>query len=113
MGLDMWFEEIKRTEIHYWRKHNALHNWFAKKAIAMGLVETEADFNVVPVPLTLELLAELEADIRNGNLEPTEGFFFGGTDYDPKEDMEDDLKAIRIAREIVESGGSVQYNSWW
>ena len=86
MGLDMWFmarpKEPKAEEVSYWRKHNALHHWFEEYAIRHGIVENAGDFNCVEVPLTPELLDDLERDIREGNLEPTEGLFFGGTDYE-------------------------------
>lgn len=117
MGLDMWFmarpKEPKAEEVSYWRKHNALHHWFEEYAIRHGIVENAGDFNCVEVPLTLDLLYELEYDIREGNLEPTEGFFFGGTDYDPKEEMERDLAEIAKARKRIEEGDEVFYTSWW
>lgn len=113
MGLDMYFMAVQPKEIAYWRKHNALHHWFEEEAKRLGLIEDAADFNLVHVPLTTELLDRLETDIRNGALVPTEGFFFGGTNYDPKEDMEEDLKAIATAREHLAKNQEVYYTSWW
>lgn len=116
MGLDMYFNARPKApteEIAYWRKHNALHHWFEQYAIARKLVKSPNDFNCVDVPLTLELLDRLEADVREGKLEPVEGFCFGFTGYDPKEYMEDDLAAIAKARERLEAGDDVVYTSWW
>lgn len=117
MGLDMWFltrpKEPKTEEVFYWRKHNALHNWFTEYAIRHGIVDNAGNFNCVEVPLTPELLDDLEHDIREGNLKPTGGFFFGDTDYDPKEEMEHDLEAIEKARKRIENGDEVFYTSWW
>lgn len=117
MGLDMWFmsrpKQPKAEEVHYWRKHNALHHWFEEYARDNGLVDPSDDFNCVEVQLTTELLDKLEQDIRKGNLEPIGGFFFGVTDYDPKEYMEDDLAAITKARQGIANGDEVFYTSWW
>lgn len=116
MGLDMYFRARPKQpteEIAYWRKHNALHHWFEQYAIAQKLVESPDDFNCVDVPLISELLDQLEADVREGKLEPTKGLFFGATEYDPKEYMEDDLAAIAKARERLAEGDDVVYTSWW
>lgn len=117
MGLDMWFfaepKDPQKEEVHYWRKHNALHAWFAKRAVKDKLVENEGEFNCVDLPITEELLNELELVIRRGELVPTGGFFFGPTDYDPKDDMEEDLKAIAKAREVLADGRKCWYSSWW
>ena len=120
MGLDMWFfakaekeSKVDPVELAYWRKHNALHDWFAQRAIAAGLVETRGDFNTVEVPLTTELLDDLEKDIKSHKLRPTGGFFFGTTDYDPAEEAESDLAYIERAREALAEGQYVYYDSWW
>lgn len=117
MGLDMWLmarpKQPKAEQVHYWRKHNALHNWFEEYARDAGLVAPDDDFNCVEVKLTTELLDKLEKDVREGNLVPVGGFFFGTTEYDPKEDMEDDLAAIAKARQRITDGDEVFYTSWW
>ena len=37
MGLDMYIRTDKQDELHYWRKHNALHNWFLHEAMKQEL----------------------------------------------------------------------------
>ena len=100
-------------EVAYWRKHNALHNWFCNKAIAQELVDTPINFNGVRVPIDEELLEELVKDIMEENLTPVEGFFFGGTGYDPADDKEDDLEQLEKVASELKLGKKVYYDSWW
>ena len=55
-------------------------------------------------------LVRLEADIKAGNLPPTQGFFFGASDGS---ESEDDLSFITKAREAIKNGFTVYYDSWW
>tara|TARA_Y100001938_G_scaffold123499_1_gene172835 strand:- start:229 stop:594 length:366 start_codon:yes stop_codon:yes gene_type:complete len=121
MGLDMYFNarnpDVPETditqELHYWRKHNALHGWFCDEAIRQGLVTSPEEFNTVSVTLTPELLDRLEEAINKGELKPTNGFFFGSTDYNPVENRSDDLKALAKARLALKKGKEPYYTSWW
>lgn len=114
MGLDMYLmAREKPVQLSYWRKHNALHHWFEKKAIELKIVEEPMEFNCVNLELTEEILDELEQDLRNLNLTPVEGFFFGTTEYDPAEYLKEDLAAVNKAREALKDGKTVYYTSWW
>jgi len=62
--------------------------------------------------LTLEDLDYLEKDLKNQLLPETTGFFFGNNPPDD-ESLEDDLKFISLAREAIEAGDAVYYDSWW
>lgn len=113
MGLDMYLfaeraDEEEREELHYWRKHDALHGWMEKKYRELGGTET---FNCEELNLTPEILDELEADIKAHA--PVGGLFCAPTDYDPSEYEEDDLAAIYKAREYLARGWRVYYDSWW
>ena len=75
--------EIER-ELAYWRKANAIHNWFVEN------VQNGVD-NCEPSPVTRNQLQDLlnicKAVMNDkdnaANLLPTKaGFFFGSTDYD-------------------------------
>ena len=77
-----WFKVSVQMRIGYWRKFNALHNWFVAK-VQNG--EDECNPHIV----TLDHLKLLEGELKEINKEnaskilPTgAGFFFGGTDYD-------------------------------
>ena len=124
MGLDMYAfyatpedhasvndgGEGTRYEFMYWRKHNALHKWMEDKFYEKG---GEGEFNCVSLVLTNEDLDELESDIKENNLTPTKGFFFGSTDYDPSYNADEDLDFISKAREHLKDGMVVMYDSWW
>lgn len=123
MGLDMFAYSVKtesgsdvndleypdgeRTEIAYWRKFNAFHGWMQELYTSKGGTDT---FNCVPVRLTLEDLDRLENELPD--LKPVVGFFFGGQEIYP-EDIDSLRLFIADAREIIESGNTVYYNSWW
>jgi len=123
MGLDMYafstkakpnkevdFETINFNpqEVHYWRKHPNLHGWMQKLYEYKG--GTSDSFNGDCVILTEDDLNYLENDIKNGALPNTSGFFFGNSDGD---EVDDDLKFIENAREMLSEGKTVYYTSWW
>jgi hypothetical protein len=117
MGLDMYAcfhkqNDDETTEIAYWRKHNALHNWMQQHS---GI---DADkFNCIRFYLTKELLEELKEDILNCNLECTSGFFFGNTEYmqEYKEIYQGgDLNFVNEALELIKDKDNlIYYTSWW
>tara|TARA_Y100000817_G_scaffold117163_1_gene91843 strand:+ start:7167 stop:7463 length:297 start_codon:yes stop_codon:yes gene_type:complete len=85
------------------------------------------EFNCVPVELVEEDLDLLETVVKADNLPKTEGFFFGGDTSgspDSPERSDEDrewLKAlqaetftfIRLAREAISEGYTIEYTSWW
>jgi DUF1680 family protein len=121
MGLEQYAYRIRQTkngeerkEIAYWRKHSRLHGWFEKE----WRLENDDEFICVDMYLTLEMLAELEDDIKNDKLPKTEGFFFGGDSYgQDKKDLEEqkkyDLEFIDKAEQHLKFGDDVVYTCWW
>ena len=103
-------EGTEGEQIHYWRKHHDLHGWMNTLYIAKG--GQGPVFNCNTVRLTLADLDALEADLRANRLPHTEGFFFGNFPPDD-ESLADDLEFIRKAREEIEAGKVVLYDSWW
>jgi len=106
MGLDMYLTRVvdvphKTTttvdfQVGYWRKANAIHNWFVEN-VQDGVDECQE----VHVPW--EKLQELKAlcrrvlDTKNPiGLEPTPGFFFGSTEVDEYyfQDIDDTLDIL-------------------
>lgn len=87
MGLDMYLGMRKDTrfiEMGYWRKSNAIHNWFVN-TLANGVDECQE------IPVTVDDLKELRDlcnKVKDNNelapnlLPTTTGFFFGNTSYD-------------------------------
>ena len=125
MGLDMYAYKVPRKnridalhfkgkegeieEIFYWRKHHDLHGWMENLYVQKGGTEC---FNLTPVELTLEDLDNLEECIKERNLPHTEGFFFGNFPPDDESDRTD-FEFIKKAREVIQNGDCVYYDSWW
>jgi hypothetical protein len=125
MGLDMYAYSMSEdaviddfsydrdyatTEIRYWRKHNALHNWMEKLFRSKGGTNT---FNCIPLRLSKEDMELLILDIKTSKVTPVTGFFFGSQDY-----YDDDAKSndIRFAHQVmaeIDDGKAVYYDSWW
>lgn len=125
MGLDMYAHSLpkdaqrppvdfdidgleRHTRIHYWRKHPNLHGWMAQLYFEKG--GTDPDFNVHAVEITLADLDALERAVLGNQLPDTDGFFFGET---TGEEREDDLEFIRKARAEIAAGRTVAYYAWW
>ncbi len=126
MGLDMYAyavekhsdntdtsiaEGIKREDIAYWRKFNALHGWM-EDLYRERNPEAQGDFNCIPLRLTLDDLAMLSLDLINNRLEPRSGFFFGQPEIYPT-DIEATGAFIGKAVAAIQSGKDVYYDSWW
>ena len=106
--VDFSTNNFQPEEIHYWRKHPNLHGWMQNLYDMKG--GTSDSFNGDCVVLDSEDLDNLEADIKEGNLPDTSGFFFGNSNG---EENEDDLKFIEEARRAIADGLTVYYTSWW
>ena len=123
MGLDQFAYTIDKNgnkqEISYWRKHPNLQGWMENlwmKKGRPGLVcESDplgmSDFNCIPVQLTIEDIESLERDITASGLPNTIGFFFGNNSDDYY--REQDLDFIQKAKDALDNGLSVYYDSWW
>lgn len=121
MGLDMYalktreaivgevdFKVEVAELIHRWRKHPDLHGWMSRLYHKKGGEGLE--FNCDCLLLTEKDLNDLEVAILSEMLPITHGFFFGYSDGNEKED---DLDFIRKAREAIQEGYKVFYDSWW
>jgi hypothetical protein len=85
MGLDMYLYEKEVNQVAYWRKANAIHNWF--------ITEAEVTDNCEPISLSRETLIKLRdtctqvyelhtVEAAMEFLPPVGGFFFGTTEID-------------------------------
>lgn len=119
LSSDVGFSEdcqaIQPSEVMYWRKNNALHNWMHNLYLAKGGTE---EFNCVPVRLTKEDIEKLNEDIHFNKLVPTSGFFFGALVYDEEDkalDMDFCTKALKVLQDIaIDAKDEVlYYYSWW
>jgi hypothetical protein len=93
-----------------WCKFNHLHGWMQRLYFAKGGVSP--DFNCDTVRITATEINLLEAAWKNKALTATEGFFFGGDEWEPEYDDEL-LTFIAKARACFARGEAVLYSSWW
>lgn len=135
MGLDMWLcktakpkttkafvqeftpEGNELEEIKYWRKSNAIHNWFVQN-VQDGVDKCiPHKVNIEQIKKLLETIkAVLKDRDRADELLPTqEGFFFGGTDYDEWYwgDLEETRDVLEKAVKDHEDGDEYEYHSSW
>jgi hypothetical protein len=123
MGLDQYAYCVdnngEKEEISYWRKHPNLQGWMENLWRSKGCpnVPQEDDpnglsqFNCIPLELEYDDLNALEDAVRGYGLPQTVGFFFGN-DSD-NHYHEKDLEFIQKAREALDGGLRVYYDSWW
>lgn len=95
------------TELAYWRKHPNLHGWMEQLYRRKGGTQ---EFNCTTVRLTSEDLDALEQAVESGTLPVTDGFFFG---VSQPEDRDDDRLFLAAARLAIANGQAVYYDSWW
>lgn len=104
------------SEIAYWRKHPDLQGWMEQLwRLKVSMADPSStfgwqDFNCTPVQVTFQDLQDLQAAVEAANLPVTNGFFFGQS-Y--PEDKEDDLAFIAKAKEAMAQDMLVYYDSWW
>jgi len=117
MGLDQYafvkdtLDQEEGEELAYWRKHPNLQGFMERLWRNRNEGSISGDFNCEQLPLSLEDIDLLESAVTNGMLPETHGFFFGGnSDEDYKEA---DLKFCAAAREALNAGKVVVYDSWW
>ena len=124
MGLDQFAKKVKReynsetltetivkTEIAYWRKHNALEGYMSD--LYRTKTGDEGVFNCKTLTLDSDDLDDLELVILRGELPETEGFFFGDCSKHDEEYKQVDLEFIEEARKSLDQGYEVEYTSWW
>ena len=124
MGLDQYAKQVKsdynhetltettvKTEIAYWRKHNALEGYMSE--LYRTKTHDQGEFNCKNLPLDSDDLDTLEAVIKGGKLPETVGFFFGSCTKDNEEYKELDLEFIEKARKCIDRGYEIHYTSWW
>lgn len=107
------------TEIGYWRKANQIHNWFVKN-VQNG--EDKCNPHLVTKEKLQELLTCVTKVLALGDkvaeeiFPPSEGFFFGSTDYDEYyyEMMEHTKEVVEQALENTDFDKKfVFYQSSW
>ncbi len=112
MGLDQFAkarkEGKKEVELACWRKHPNLQGWMEALYHKKG---GEGSFNCEEVELTASDIDDLEVAIKGQDLPETSGFFFGSDADDYYREM--DYEFIFDAKEYINAGYTVVYDSWW
>lgn len=106
-------------EIGYWRKANAVHNWFVQKC--GGGVDECQEIRVSKSDLEKlrdECKCVLENKDKAGEVLPTQdGFFFGGTEYDDwyYQGLEHTLEVANGAIALLDkdAGYDIVYQASW
>ena len=124
MGLDQYAKKVKRkynsetltetivkTEIAYWRKHNALEGYMSD--LYRTKTGDEGVFNCKTLTLDSDDLDDLEKAVINNDLPETDGFFFGDCSKHNEECKQVDLEFIAEARKGLNEGYEIEYTSWW
>jgi hypothetical protein len=130
MGLDMYayktkFKPSKEVDfqdelqgvqdqledLHYWRKHPNLHGWMESLYNEKG---GQDEFNCRPVQLTSEDIQRLATALleTKPDLPETAGFFFGSSEGS-EDEIQDDLEFVKKAKQAIDEGYIVYYDSWW
>lgn len=106
-----------QLQVGYWRKVNAIHNWFVE-----NLADGEDNCNPIYVPhsslVDLKILCQevIDDPDKAEELLPTgSGFFFGSTDYDEwyLEGIKHTLAILTKVIEDVPEGWSFEYQASW
>lgn len=117
MGLDMSLYSAKQNndEIAYWRKFNALHQWFVENLEGVD----NCEYSPVSKEKLEELVKTLEElqKTKNTELLPTQdGFFFGSTDYDERywSHVEDTIQTLsEILKNFDFENDQLLYSANW
>lgn len=120
MGLDIWFNKIKKEELGYFRKVNFLVKYFHE----LGMnVKDQVPFYMEKediVNLLDRCNKVLEDRTKAEELLPTmEGFFFGNTEYN--EYYFEDVEAVKdfITNKLLpqfdnlDNGESITFDIWY
>jgi hypothetical protein len=124
MGLDQFAFAVdnngEKQELACWRKHPNLQGYMENLWAVKGKPGLDdanmgglglSDFNCIPLELNSDDLDDLEDAVRGSGLPSTAGFFFGSDSDDYYKSQ--DLEFIEKAREALDSGLTVVYDSWW
>ena len=114
-----WRRIAVYTNIAYWRKANAIHNWFVEN-VQGGRDECQRSYvsrNDLEEfeSLCIRLLETRDYDLAKELLPVTSGFLFGYIDYDEFywDNIEYTLDMIRKALHLEGLGFNIFYQSSW
>jgi hypothetical protein len=102
-------------QVGYWRKFNALHNWFVQNCQG-GRDECQETYvseeKLKELLDALKTIAAADAKTAKKVLPTASGFFFGGTDYDEYY-FQDVKETIVLLEELLKEEGDYYYRASW
>ena len=116
-GSSMMVKEVS-IDAMYWRKANAIHGWFVEKC-QDGRDECQETY--IPREKLVELRDLCQSilndpdGIRDDDLDPVEGFFFGSTEKDEwyLQDLKNTVEGITNALSLPENQYEFYYQASW
>ena len=124
MGLDQYarwtdgtkdeYGDERQEDFKYWRKTNHIQNWMQRLYAEKTGDNDPQNFNCVQVEITYADLLKFITDVKEGNTQCTDGFFFGvGYDTSDPDVVEEDLRFAADCFFHLMMGRKVFYSSWW
>jgi hypothetical protein len=103
---------VVEAEFAYWRKANAIHNWFVKNVQDGEDDCKEAYLEKVNLEKLLYVINEVLEDHSKAEklLPSTNGFFFGSTDYDSR--YFNDLEYTKETISKILDKWDTDYKNW-
>lgn len=103
-----------KKEFMYWRKTSHIQDFFQKIYAEKTGDTNPSNFNCVSVEIDFDVLNRFITAVKNKQMKPVGGFFFGCS-YDPgtEEYIEQDLKFASECFFHLLMGRKVEYSSWW
>jgi hypothetical protein len=119
MGLDMWLYRKDVEEVAYWRKDNAIHNWFVTN-YANGVddcssMEVDRIGLIALRDVCLHVLQANNAEIAMELLPPVAGFFFGSDQIDDWywEGVKDTVDKLTVIIDETSEDQMFEYQASW
>jgi len=117
-GIDSHKVTAIEEQVCYWRKANAIHNWFVKNV--QGGVDDCSKQSMVTKKHISELLTIIGGvlqfpEMAEQELPTASGFFFGSTDYDAYywQDLRDTKKMLEEVYKNWDEDADYYYQSSW
>jgi len=119
MGLDQYIERkvVKKEEVFYWRKFGELQNLM--QAIYVRECKDnenfDPEFNCRELPLTIPICNEVIKAIKSRNLPDHQGFFFGRSNVEDDEYLNDAVKKFTAIKQELKDNPTAElvYYAWY
>jgi len=110
MGLDQYVTNGQGDELQYYCKFGELHNLLEAVYKKQGGID---EFNCIDLQLTEEICDEVIESIQTRNMPDCDGFFFGSSNMEDEEYLEEALTHFKGFKEQIKEGETVIYSAWY